>query len=104
MAEGSASKVGGYRRHVGVQELVHHMQRGVCWPPSIGGMLGFSKLLMSMSTEGAAMVGGEQNNQKLKTIKYRDVVDYFMGVHVTKYGFKWLYVIKYAHKRPTEGH
>ena len=37
--------------------------------PSIGGMLGFLKLSASLSTEGAAMVGGERNNQQLTIIK-----------------------------------
>ena len=29
VAEGAASKVGGYGRRIGVQELVNHVQRGV---------------------------------------------------------------------------
>ena len=37
------------------------------------------------------MLGGEPNNQQLTIIKQKDVVDYFMSVHIFKYRLKWRY-------------
>ena len=46
---------------------------------------------MSLLKERAAMVGGEPNNQQLTITKEKDIVDYFMSVHIYKYGLKRIY-------------
>ena len=83
MAESATAEVGGDRCRVDFRISCIVCSMAYVGSLSIGGMLGFSKLLTSLSTEGATMVGGELNNQQPKIIKERDIVDYFMGIHIT---------------------
>ena len=69
VAEGDASEVGGDGHHVRVQELVHHVQRGVLRPPVDRRDVGVFEALNELFDGRGRHCGGEQNNQQLTIVK-----------------------------------
>ena len=56
MSKRSVSEVYDDISHVKVEDIVHGMHHGYVGFPSSGGIVGFSKLLKSLSTKVVAMV------------------------------------------------
>ena len=64
MSKRAAAKVCDDGHHVKVEELVHSMDRGYVGSPSLGGIVGLSKLSVSLSTKVEAMVGEGRTNEQ----------------------------------------